>query len=498
MNPKNSNQNHFIIILLVLLSILTILVSTSLPHVRPPPSQRKFNSTAIEMLIKNITNKMADEDLATLFSNCLPNTLDTTVEYFNTNSNFTNNSVDSYIITGDINASWLRDSMNQVLPYIPLINQDSHLKDLICGVIHRQSRYIIHDSYANSFNFNNNSQGHQNDKRKPKMTPLVFEGKYELDSLLAFLKISWQYWHYSVGDLSCFNHDESWIHAVNLVIETISIQQESTKPASQSPYTFERETDTALDTLIMSGIGSPAAYTGMSKSMFRGSDDSCTFNFHVPSNAMAVVELNHVAQILNSMHEITIANAATNLAAEINSGIEQYGIVNVPRFLQTKLNGNEMFAYEVDGYGGQNLMDDANIPSLLSLPYLGYLDVNDPIYQTTRTFLLSELNPYYWSGSAGQGIGGPHEGLYSIWPMSIIMQALTSQQDDEIMLCLTMLKNSSAGTGFIHETFNKDNVYQYTRKWFAWVNSLFGELIIKLAQEKPHLIFKPEFLTVDQ
>lgn len=86
----------------------------------------------------------------------------------------------------------------------------------------------------------------------------------------------------------------------------------------------------------------------------------------------------------------------------------------------------KVFAFEVDGFGSAYFMDDANIPSLLSLPYLGYVDKNDPIYKNTRKFVLSEYNPYFFKGEAGEGIGGPHVGPGYIWPMSIIMRVYTS------------------------------------------------------------------------
>jgi hypothetical protein len=133
-------------------------------------------------------------------------------------------------------------------------------------------------------------------------------------------------------------------------------------------------------------------------------------------------------------------------------------------------------------------MDDANVPSLLGLPYLGCVEPADEVYQNTRKFVLSADNPYFFKGQYAEGIGGPHVGMDMIWPMSITMRALTSTNDAEITQCLKMLKATHAGTGFMHEAFNKNNPTNYTRKWFAWANTLFGELIVKLYNEKPEIL----------
>jgi meiotically up-regulated gene 157 (Mug157) protein len=147
-----------------------------------------------------------------------------------------------------------------------------------------------------------------------------------------------------------------------------------------------------------------------------------------------------------------------------------------------------IYAYEVDGFGNQLLMDDANVPSLLSLSYLGCCTANDPVYVRTRSFVLSDDNPYFFRGKAGEGIGGPHVGLHMIWPLGIIMRALTSNDDKEILNCLRVLKNTHAGTGFMHEAFDKDDPKKFTRSWFAWANTMFGELIVKLHEQRPHLL----------
>lgn len=216
---------------------------------------------------------------------------------------------------------------------------------------------------------------------------------------------------------------------------------------------------------------------GLIASVFRPSDDATTFLFLVPSNFMAVSSLRKAAEILSKVNaDATLAADCTALADEVSTALEQYAVVDHPKY-------GKIYAYEVDGFGNRFLMDDANVPSLLALPYLGDVDVNDPIYQNTRRFVWSDDNPYFFRGKAGEGIGGPHVGYNMAWPMSIMMRAFTSTDDAEIAECLRMLQRTDAGTGFIHESFNVDDAQKFTREWFAWQNTLFGELIIKLVDE---------------
>ena len=182
-------------------------------------------------------------------------------------------------------------------------------------------------------------------------------------------------------------------------------------------------------------------------------------------------------EILETVNKDTAKAAECKaLADEVEAALKQYATYNHPEF-------GEIYAFEVDGFGNHMLMDDANAPSLLSLPYLSDVDVNDPVYQNTRRFVWSESNPYFFKGSAGEGIGGPHIGYDMVWPMSIMMKAFTSTDDAEIADCLRMLLATDAGTVFIHESFNKNDAADFTRPWFAWQNTLFGELIVKLYNE---------------
>lgn len=193
-----------------------------MPSVRPAPSERKFRSAAVDSLIANFTSRMLDHDLATMFENCYPNTLDTTVYSYTPASSTRPPS--SFIITGDIPAQWFRDSTNQVLPYVHLAPMDTHLSDLICGLIHRHASDVTHDPFANAFNFNASGAGHQDDTRFPPMTPEVFEGKYELDSLAAVMKLANRYYNVT-QDSSCFLEDTNWTNAIKIILQTITDMQ---------------------------------------------------------------------------------------------------------------------------------------------------------------------------------------------------------------------------------------------------------------------------------
>ncbi|MBV9866270.1 MAG: glycoside hydrolase family 125 protein [Abitibacteriaceae bacterium] len=452
---------------------------------RPPVKNRCFSSPVIEDVIERVAGSIHDQELAWLFANCFPNTLDTTV----TLGKDEQGRPDTFVITGDIDAMWLRDSTNQVWPYLPFVTEDPALKTLIEGVIHRQVQCVLLDPYANAF-YREPTLGHwQSDITT--MKPGVHERKYELDSLCAVLRLSYGY--YAVAqDITCFDAD--WVRAVELILATIRNGQAGTGEQVEPPYTFERNSKRPTETLALNGQGQPARRCGLSKSPFRPSDDAAMLPFLVPANAMAAATLRQVAPILiaiagdseGSQSQRALAAQAESLAAEITAAIEQHAVIEHWQY-------GTIYAYEVDGFGSHYLMDDANIPSLLSLPYLGFCSREDAIYRHTRAFVLSEANPYYAEGAAGSGVGGPHVGLGWIWPMSLIMRALTTDSEAEISECLSTLKRTHAGTGFMHETFWKDDASQFTRSWFAWANTLFGELILTLHREHPQLLQQSDF-----
>jgi meiotically up-regulated gene 157 (Mug157) protein len=405
-----------------------------------------------------------------MFENCFPNTLDTTVTF-----RMRDGRPDTLVITGDINAMWLRDSSAQVTPYLPLAHDDKELQRLILGVINRQTMCILLDRYANAFSFGSNACP-WGVKDKPPLTPDLCERKWEIDSLCYPIRLSHSYWTIT-GDTSCFHAD--WLRASGLIVRTFREQQRLNGPGS---YRFQRRTDNPIDTPPFNGLGNPARPVGLIHSAFRPSDDACVYPFLIPANLFAVAALKQLAEILSTvLSEEKLARECRSLAQEITTAVNAYGKAFVRRY-------GLMYAYEVDGFGNQLFMDDANVPSLLSLPYLGCCSEDDPIYRRTRAFILSGSNPYFFRGRAAEGTGGPHVGLNMIWPLGIIMRALTSTNDKEILNCLSMLKNTHAGTGFMHEAFDKDDPKKFTRSWFAWANTMLGELIVKLYEQRPHLL----------
>jgi meiotically up-regulated gene 157 (Mug157) protein len=450
------------------------MTGASFPSCRPPPDSRRFASDAVEGLIADVTASITDAELAWLFGNCFPNTLDTTVA-FTTDAG---GRPDTFVITGDIDAMWLRDSTWQVWPYLPLVHGDPRLKQLFLGLIRRQAACVRLDPYANAF-FAMPGRVSEWQGDQTTMRPGVHERKYELDSLCAVLHLACGYYR-QTRDASAF--DAEWLATARLIVATIRREQAGSDEQPASSYRFQRKTTTATDTLPNGGAGSPYRRTGMSRCAFRPSDDATVFQFHVPANAFAVASLKGLADVLRQAGLAPdLQTEAATLAGEIDRGLREHGVVRHPEY-------GHILAYEVDGFGSTCLMDDANVPSLLSLPYLGYCPIDDPLYQATRAFVLSATNPYFFKGACAEGTGGPHVGPGYVWPMSIALRGLTSQSDEEILQCLRWLKATHAGTGFMHESFWKDDASRFTRKWFAWANTVFGELICHLHRARPHVL----------
>ena len=442
---------------------------------RPAPSARRFRSKAVDAAIDLVAGKMRDPELAWLFSNCLPNTLDTTVTFKNGPGG-----PDTIVVTGDIPAMWLRDSSAQVWPYLPFINSDSDLARLIEGVIRRQTRCILADPYANAFmpELSSREPLKWSKTDHTDMKHGVGERKWEVDSLCYPVRLAHEYWRLTRHTKP---FGEEWAHAMHTILETFTAQQRKT---SRGPYHFQRSAESPYDTLSENGFGNPARPNGLIHSGFRPSDDSCIYPLNIPGNFFAVKTLERIEQMLTEIaHDSAAASRASRLRTEIQSALDAHARANHPA-------AGKIWAYEIDGFGNTLCMDDANVPSLLGMPYLETCLENDSIYLATRRFVLSDANPYFFRGTAAEGIGGPHIGQDMIWPMGIIIRALTTSDDAEQRQCLAWLKSTHAGTGFMHESFNKDNPAKFTRDWFAWANTLFGELILKLDKTSPRLLEK--------
>lgn len=431
---------------------------------RPVESKRLFKSTVVESEIKRINGLLKNRKMAWLFTNCFPNTLDTTIHFRKRDGEY-----DTFVYTGDIHAMWLRDSGVQVWPYVQLANRDEELKNMIAGVINRQFRSINIDPYANAFNDEPIGGPWMGDITD--MKPELHERKWEIDSLCYPIRLAYEYWK-ATGDTSVFG--DYWLQAIKNILRTFKEQQ---RKENAGPYRFQRKTTRQIDTMANNGLGNPIKPVGLIASAFRPSDDATTFLFLVPSNFFAVSVLHKAAEILADVNKNSVlAGECLQLADEVNVAIEKYATYNHPKY-------GRIYAFEVDGFGNHLLMDDSNVPSLLGLAYLDCVDVKDPIYQNTRRFVWSEDNPYFYKGKAGEGIGGPHVGPNMVWPMSLMMKAFTSQDDAEIKECIEILIRTDADTGFMHESFDVNDPNHYTRAWFAWQNTLFGELILKLVND---------------
>lgn len=410
-------------------------------------------------MIEQIKTQVGNDDkLISMFENCLSNTYETTIRPQDDGTTF--------VITGDIPAMWLRDSAAQVRPYLVLAETDDAMADMIQGVIQKQMEYIIHDPYANAFNEKPTGDRYHDDETE--MTPLLWERKYEIDSLCYPIQLAYLFWK-ATGRTSHFNN--SFKEAVQHIMNVWKIEQNH---ADDSDYTFKRDNCPPQDTLSHDGKGAPVKYTGMTWSGFRPSDDACKYGYLIPANMFAVVVLKQLIEVAEAIfNDRDLAKQASLLANEIDQGIQKYGKVEHPEY-------GTIYAYETDGLGNYNLMDDANVPSLLSMPYLGYCDIDDEIYQNTRKFLLSMSNPYYYEGKAAKGIGSPHTPEHYIWHIALAIQGMTAQTAEEKNEILALFKTTDAGENLMHEGFHVDDPMQYTRAWFSWANSMFSEFVLHL------------------
>jgi uncharacterized protein len=455
-----------------------------LPFQRPSPKCRTFTSPLVEQVIEDITSRMIDKDLARIFENAFPNTLDTTVRWHvdSTHKRKTKkwgkSSTDdaeeakwqgaqSFIVTGDINAEWLRDSTNQLAQYQALAKKDKAIHELILGAINTQSEFVIGSPYCNAFQPPPPSglppyQQGGSDEVHPVYEPnFVFECKYELDSLAAFLSLGNQF----------YNHTESsafltprWYLALDRLLDVLNAQAKptfdpETGALHNNEYTFQRQTNTGTETLSLNGQGNPLnSGTGLIRSAFRPSDDATILGFFIPANAMMSVELGRTGRMLEAVGGSKNRKLARELklrSESLNANIWEHGVVTHKKY-------GKVFAYEVDGYGSAIMMDDANLPSLLALPLLGFVDADEETYKNTRRMILEKAgNPYYLQGRDFHGIGGPHIGLQHAWPMSALVRVMTSDDEEEIMGGLNMVKNVSH-VGLIHESVNVRYGRDYT------------------------------------
>ncbi|KAL0258980.1 hypothetical protein SLS55_006485 [Diplodia seriata] len=467
-----------------------------LPFQRPAPACRTFNSSGVEQLVDRMESVIADPDLYRLFENAYPNTLDTAIKWKGVAANNSEEEL-TFVITGDINAMWLRDSANQMQSYLPVLNASDSpdsIASLYRGVINLQARYLLTSPYCNSFQPpvesniapDTNPSASEDTVKPPYSNTSVFECKYELDSLAAFLEVSDNYYN-ATNDLAFFGKFQ-WISAIQAVMKVANDMQTPTYAADgqvlDSPYTFTRQTTRATETLANDGLGNPVNNgTGLIRSAFRPSDDSTIFQLFIPANMMFARYLETASAIMRQLDNAPagLAEEMAALATSVRAAIEQHGVVTGP-------GGKRIYAFEVDGYGSANLMDDANIPSLLAAPFLGYTDAADDVYRNTRALVLSAGNPYFMRGPVINAVGGPHAGPGMAWPMASIVRILTTDDEAEIVAALREIVSSTDGLGLIHESINSWNQSDWTRQWFSWANGLFGQMVLDLEERKPEIL----------
>ncbi len=410
---------------------------------------------AVTAHIAAIAEKLSKEPkLQKLYQNCYPNTLETTAEIQDDGAMF--------LYTGDIPAMWLRDSTAQVTQYLPLAAKDMTIRAWLRGLLKKQLFYIGIDPYANAFNLTNDGSHWTADLPTPDAW--VWERKYEIDSLCYPIRLAYMLWKTTNDDTIV---DAAFLRTIQTIM---ALWQREQQHSTQSDYFFIRKNCPWQDTLHFDGRGAPVNITGMTWSGFRPSDDACTLGYPIASNMFAVVTLRQIEEMLTACapQETALLEKAETLREEIDHGIQTYGTFLHPKY-------GRIYACETDGFGNYILADDANVPSLLSAPYLGYCAVDDPLYQNTRRFILSPDNPYYYAGTAAHGIGSPHTPHGYIWHIALSMQGLTTTDPTEIRTILNMLAATDADTGYMHEGFDANDPAQYTRPWFAWSNSLFAE-----------------------
>ncbi|KNG46377.1 glycoside hydrolase family 125 protein [Stemphylium lycopersici] len=483
----------------------------NLSYARPIAPCRTFYSPDVEDTIERLRDVIKDPDLFRLFENSWPSTLDTTIAWQGwSNSTSGLNELDgphmslkpeelTFVITGDIEAMWLRDSANQLQAYTSVLKKDSSpnsIASLFRGAINLQARYILENAFCNAFQAPAESGIlHKSSRNSDRITPpydyfKVFSCQWELDSLASFLQLSTDYVT-ATHDYDFFQNASNWTKAVEVVLDTAqSMMIDSYTEEGEwqhTPYTYCAPYG---GTPINDCNGSPhKGNIGLIRSFHRPSDDACTYQYLIPSNMMFSSALNTSSTIMarieslspSSPNNLNHTTRMRDMSTGINRGIEKHGIVNDPKY-------GKIYAYEVDGYGSANVMDDPNVPSLLSAPFLGYTTSHDPIYSNTRNKILSRDNSYYAVGPVITGVGSPHTLPGRPWPMALIMAILTSEDDEEIKRNLKWLLQSTDGLGLMHESVHARQEGVWSRQWFSWANGLFGQMVLDLERRRPGIL----------
>lgn len=426
-------------------------------HTDIQENRKPYFKHTMEKFFRELREKAGEEqELMDIFQSCYTNTLDTTVKQMEDNT--------THVITGDIPAMWLRDSAAQLHPYLFLAKEDERIQETIAGLVRRQFYYICIDPYANAFN--DSPSGACWEKDDPDQNPWVWERKFEVDSLCYPIWLAYLLWK-NTGYTSQFQG--KFQEGAEKILEVFTTEQNHEE---KSPYRFVRENSYFRDTLSREGKGAlTKPDTGLIWSGFRPSDDACTYGYLIPANMFAAVALGYLAQIEKEIfHNPALSQRALELKESIENGIETYGKALTKEF-------GLIYAYETDGWGMYNLMDDAGIPGLLSMEYFGYC--KDPeTAENTKRFVLSEGNPYYYKGKKADGIGSPHTRFGYVWPLSMAVRGLIASAKEEKLKALEQIAATTGGKNMIHESFFCDDDSLYTREWFSWANAMYAELFL--------------------
>ncbi|KAJ2808765.1 hypothetical protein H4R20_000656 [Coemansia guatemalensis] len=476
-----------------------------LPSMRPPVACRRFRSAAIEEEIERVTGQISDADVRQLLRNIMPNTLDTAIAWHDPGTADGAKVPYTFVITGDINAQWTRDSANQILPLVPHVGRDAGLRRLVAGLVNMQAEQIAAYPFANAYKppprsglEAGHNTGFPHDRVKPEYDPdMVYEAKFEIDSLAAFFQLSTAYWEQGTKSLRTDGMQTQlplvdvvkWQEAVEAAVGLLEQLQQPTYVEGSgngrlnaATVEFLRASEHPTESSFGGGRGNPVRRTGMVRTLFRPSDDAVTLPFFVPGNAMLAVQLERLAALLAALGGAEdIEERARRLATDIRKGIAKHAVVEHPQH-------GPVYAYEVDGFGGQLVMDDANVPSLLALPLLGFVEASDAVYQNTRRLVLSDDNPWHFAGTRLQGVGSPHTGFLRTWPMAVAVRALTSNSRQEVRNAIVMLTESTGGLGLVHESVSVDDPAHYSRPWFAWCNGVVAELLVDSIRRFPGII----------
>ncbi len=349
----------------------------------------------------------------------------------------------TYVQTGDIPAMWLRDSAAQTIPYVRFASAFHGMRHIFRGVIERDAKNILVDPHAEAFSADYH----------------VWEDKWEIDSLAWPMVLTFVYYE-NTHDRHVFT--PTLHRAMQTIVATLQCE---TQHATCSHYVWPHPVPTQ------------AAYnpdTGMIWSAFRPSDDPVTYHFNIPQNMFAVIGLRLLAAFANdAFGDRTLATNAAKLADQVQIGVLTYGRTWDPKY------GGWMYVYETDGYGHDNLMDDANIPNLTTLPYIGWCSILDPVYRNTRRFTLSFNDPYYYSGKFATGLGSPHTPKGWVWPLGIIGAAMTSTDPSTIVADISMLDDSDTLNGLMHESIDPNDPAHFTRPEFGWANAFWADLLFR-------------------